>query len=177
MGRRTRYLEATRFATGYRPEYAQYARRLALLGLPRSEIARNLGADRNTFERWCELFPDFRRALDEGMLIGDFAVVEALQRRCLGFHYKRKKFVAGIVVEETEEYCPPDPAAIQMWLYNRQPDLWRPVNRIEQQTGVYGELNARAVVEYPPKLEQPADDDVTDVQAHDAATPAPPPAG
>jgi hypothetical protein len=168
-GRHYRCLEAVRFENGYRRDFPVYARRLALLGLSRAEIARNLGADRNTFETWCEQFPEFRRALDEGLLIGDFQVVEALQRRCLGFHYKRRKFIAGVEVEATEEYCPPDVGAIQTWLYNRQPDLWRPAQRIET-TPTFGALNVRGYVEFPQKVELAADD-VTDVQARDAPPP------
>lgn len=175
MARHMRRLEAVAYAGSYRPEFVTYVRKLALLGLSRAEIARNLGADRNTFMGWCERFPEFRRALDEGLLIADFNVTEALLKRALGYRARHKKIVAGVVVEESDVDIPPDTGAIQTWLYNRHPDLWRPVNRIEGQAPNSDALNARRFVHVPSKGPEPGDDDVTDVQARDV-TPQPGPA-
>jgi transposase-like protein len=145
------------------PEFIVYARKLALLGCRRSEIARNLGCTPNVFERWVNEYPEFRRALDEGMLIGDFAVIEALHKRCTGFTVKCREWKNGNVVGEKEVYTPPDVGACQWWLINRQPDLWKPATRIEQGGPTYGDINARPMVEYPRKDAE--NDDVSEPDA------------
>lgn len=145
-------------ATGFDPEYIVFARKLALLGLSRREIARNLGASPNTFENWCRDYPEFRRALDDGMVIGDFAVVEALLKRCVGFSVTCREWKGGNVVGEKEQYVPPDASACQFWLINRQPDLWKPITKIETGGPSYSDLNARPMVEYPAKQPEQTDD-------------------
>jgi hypothetical protein len=132
------------------PDYVVFARKLALLGLSRSEIARNLGTDRSMFESWVLAYPEFRRALDEGMVIGDYAVVEGLHKRCTGYTARERKFVGGNMTEEREVHIPPDWTACRYWLVNRQPDLWKAEGRIEVGGPSYGDLNARPV-EYPKK--------------------------
>jgi transposase-like protein len=148
------------------PEFIVFARKLALLGCSRREVARNLGASPATFERWVHDYPEFRRALDEGMMIGDFAVVEGLLKRCTGHIVKVREWKGGNEVGAHEVYTPPDVSACQTWLFNRQPDLWKPVNRIESGLPTHGELNARPI-EFVMKDASAADETTPD------ATPQP----
>lgn len=157
-------LETLRYrpGTGFLTEFVVYARRLALLGLPRHEIARNLGATKETFNLWCRTYPEFAAALDEGTILGDIEIVEALRKRALGYTVKRKEVKGGNVVREWTEDVAPDVSAIQTWLFNRQPDIWRPVGKIEPQAPSAADLNARPV-EFVPKEPEPAE------EAQDAA--------
>jgi transposase-like protein len=152
---------ARREDTSFDPDFIVYARKLALLGLPRREIARNLGCSPNLFETWVRDYPEFRRALDDGMVIGDFAVIEALLKRCTGYTQRLREWKGGNVVGEKEMHVPPDSGAIQFWLINRHSDLWKSVSKIETGAPTYGDINARPMVEFPVKqpelIEGPTD--------------------
>jgi len=58
-------LEDTPFTLTPDPRFIVFARKLALLGLSHAEIAKNLGADRHTFNKWRHLA---RRRAIEGLL-------------------------------------------------------------------------------------------------------------
>lgn len=161
------YERVRRADSNFDPEFVVFARKLALLGLSRNEIARNLGADKNTFDAWVADYPEFARALDEGMIIGDFAVVEALHRRCTGYYVRLRQWKGGNETGVNEQYVPPDVAACRWWLINRQPDLWKAEVAIDSGGPTYGDLNARPV-EFPLKAPDAANDP-DEVEAH--ATP------
>lgn len=146
-------------------DFVVYARKLALLGLPRHEIARNLGASRHEFEQWCNQYPEFRQALDAGAVLSDFDVVEALKKRATGFKVTRTVVRDG-VERKHEDYFPPDVSAIQTWLYNRQPEHWRPIGKIEPLAPAQTDLNARPV-EFPMK----APEAIAHTEAPPAAAP------
>lgn len=157
--------------TAFDARFIVFARKLALLGLSHAEIAKNLGADRHTFNKWRHLYPDFDAAIDAGRVIADYEVVEALYKRCVGFEHEMKIQVDGREAIK-REYFPPDVAACKWWLVNRCPSKWKPESKLVDTTPPGADaLNARPI-EYPMKatLETLSDDAPDDAQVEpDAA--------
>jgi hypothetical protein len=158
--------------TAFDARFIVFARKLALLGLSHAEIAKNLGADRHTFNNWRHLYPDFDAAIDAGRVIADYEVVEALYKRCVGFEHEMKIFRDGREVIN-REYFPPDVAACKWWLVNRCPSKWKPESKLVDATPPGADvLNARPI-EYPMKTTlEPETDDAT-VTEHAAQTDGP----
>lgn len=118
-------------------------RQLAESGLDDSELARKLGLDINVFMRWRSEHKDFDEAIRLGRDEADYAVVEALYKKAVGYNislnktYKLKHIDydpdTGKKIREYEElatgidesFIPPDLKAETFWLKNRQPIRWR----------------------------------------------------
>ena len=121
------------------------------MGCGKPEIARNLGADRYTFNEWMTLYPEFANAVDEGKMLAQFDVVEALFKRCVGFKVRTTMTYKDGSTAVKEEYVVPDVQAIKYWLENRCDKHWKPSIVIAEAAPAQGaELNAR-VIEYPRK--------------------------
>ena len=120
--------------TAYRPEFAEQARKIALLGATDREMAGIFGVSEQTLNAWKKAHPDFLESLRMGKALADAEVADRLYKRALGYSHKAVKMfnVGGeIVKEEYDEHYPPDTPAASLWLRNRRPDLWR--DKIEQQ--------------------------------------------
>lgn len=154
------------------PKFIVFARKLALMGCNRVEIAHNLGADRYTFNEWVHCFPEFANAIDEGKMLSQFEVVDALYKRCVGFKVKKTTTYRNGDTSVTEEFVVPDVPAIRYWLENRCGRHWKAQIAIAEAAPNSNELNAR-VVEYPRKdaeaAERPATGPVT-VPARDVSS-------
>jgi hypothetical protein len=129
-----------------------FARKLALMGCSQPEIARNLGADRPTFYTWKREYPEFANALDAGKFLANFAVTEALYKRCVGFKVTKTTQYKDGSSSTTEEYVVPDVPAIRYWLTNRCGKHWKPEQVVRDTAAPpnQGDLNAR-MVEFPGK--------------------------
>ena len=143
----------------------EYVRRLAEDGLPDEEIAIRSGIELSTFRKWRTLYPHFSAAIDLGRTGSDYAVVEALYKKAVGYRVPINKTVklkrvdydpdTGKKIREYEElavaveedYIPPDLRAETFWLKNRQPDRWQ--DKPDSPTGE-GEDALFGVVEIPP---------------------------
>lgn len=116
--------------SSYKPEYAEQAYRLCLLGATDAEIAEFFGVSEQTVNNWKKAHPAFLESLKEGKRIADGRVAESLFRRALGYsHPEDKIFNQGpekepLIVPTTKHY-PPDTTAAIFWLKNRQPQKWR----------------------------------------------------
>ena len=117
----------------YKPEYAEQARRLSMLGLKDTELAKFFEVNEDTIHEWKKVYPEFSESLKEGKEVSDSKVAESLYKRATGYEHKETKFFVVNIgdfqqkVEAIEviKHYPPDPTSMIFWLKNRQPKLWR----------------------------------------------------
>lgn len=115
--------------TSYKPEYAEQARKLCLLGATDVEMAGFFGVSEVTLNAWKQEHADFLKSMQEGKVFADANVAESLYKRATG--YTAKKVVtattAGTItdIKEVNDYVGPDTAAASLWLRNRQSAKWR----------------------------------------------------
>lgn len=127
-------------------------------GVPEEQIAKALGIAYSTF---CEYKkrPELSEALKKSREAADYAVENALFKRCVGHkvtitkqfklktvEYDRetgRKIAEKEVLQEAEEeqYIPPDTAAQIFWLTNRRSDRWKNKQAIDQAGGL--DINLR----------------------------------
>lgn len=123
--------------TLYKAEYAEQARRLALLGQTDAEMADFFGVSEATFHRWKHAHKDFCESIKEGKAGADAKVAAALYQRAVGYSHPDvhvSNYQGEITVTPLTKHYPPDTGAAFIWLKNRQPDKWR--DRIEHQADV-----------------------------------------
>lgn len=114
--------------SSYRPEYAEQARKLSLLGLTDVQMASVFGVNEKTLNNWKKDYPEFFQSLKDGKDSADANVAASLYQRACGYSHPAVKIMQyeGVPVEvEYTEHYPPDTAAAFIWLKNRQPHLWR----------------------------------------------------
>lgn len=133
--------------SSYKPEYAEQARKLCLLGATDKELADFFDVSEVTINAWKKEFPDFLKSVKEGKLDADARVAESLFKRATGYVGQKTVTanIQGIItdVKVVEDYVGPDTAAGIFWLKNRQKDKWR--DRIQQE--IAGEGGGPLVVE------------------------------
>lgn len=112
----------------YKPEFAEQARKLCMLGATDKEIAEFFEVNVATINRWKAEFPEFCASLKTGKEAADERVERSLYHRATGYKHEAVKFfqAGGLILrEEYVEHYPPDTTAAIFWLKNRRPDLWR----------------------------------------------------
>lgn len=112
----------------YRPEFADQARKLSMLGLTDEEMAKFFDVKKQTLNNWKSDYPEFFASLKEGKVLADGKVVASLYHRALGYSHPEDdiRAIAGeVVITPTIKHYPPDTTACIFWLKNRQPDKWR----------------------------------------------------
>jgi hypothetical protein len=123
-------------ATPYRYEYAEEARKLALMRLSDEELAQHFEVSPETFRDWLASEPELARAVRRGRKLGDAEVVDAFHRNATGYSHEAMKVLkpAGqdepVTVPYTKHY-PPNAAAGKFWLCNRLPQQWSMKVQIE----------------------------------------------
>lgn len=116
--------------SSYRPEYAEQARKLCLLGATDADLARFFGVADATVDNWKQAHPDFLGSLKAGKEEADAKVAHSLYRRAIGYSHRAVKIFADpktgaeLQVPYLERY-PPDTTAQIFWLKNRRPGEWR----------------------------------------------------
>lgn len=114
----------------YKPEFAEQARKLCLLGATDKELSDFFEVSESTLNLWKQEHKEFSESLRAGKSEADAEVAEKLYRRALGYSHDAVKIVADArtkeehIVHFTEHY-PPDTTAAIFWLKNRQRDKWR----------------------------------------------------
>lgn len=114
--------------TRYRPEYAEQARKLCLLGYTDKQLADFFQVTEQTINNWKKRHKVFFESLKAGKDLADCDIVQALYNKAKGIVVNQDIEVNGEKLTLSKEY-PPDTNAIKFWLINRQPEKWR--NRIE----------------------------------------------
>lgn len=115
--------------TDYKPEYAQQAEKLALLGATDMQMADFFGVSSSTFYLWRNTHPEFSESLKTGKDELDTRVEQSLYHRAMGFEREAVKIhvtKSGEVVKVPyREIVPPDTTACIFWLKNRKKEDWR----------------------------------------------------
>lgn len=134
--------------THYRRSFDRIARNMRLLGYTLAECAEVFGVDPSQFSKWRDVYPSFADAWFEGGDIADAKVARALYKRALGYEHEAVKIFNGkdgvVEVPYIERY-PPDTAAGQFWLTNRQHSRWRNRSNAELTGAGGGVLNPPSV--------------------------------
>lgn len=137
----------------YRPEYGEQARKLALLGLTDEQIAGVFGVNPDTIYEWDKRHPEFSEARARGKVIADAHVAASLYERALGYQHDDihiTTYQGDVTETPIRKYYPPDTQAAQLWLSNRQKDIWKIRNDHE----VNVDLNMHRVIAEAPLTEQ-----------------------
>jgi len=122
------------------------AYKYSVLGATDIMLAHFLGlSDIKALDDWRRLYPQLNQAIKEGKEMADASVAMAMLRRARGYDVPYKKMVRtpgamikdqqGNIVPYPDDYSerietgsthiPADVRAAEIWLYNRQPELWR----------------------------------------------------
>ena len=124
--------------SSYKPEYAQKAFKLALLGCTDAQIAGVFDVSETTVNNWKLQHPEFFESLKSGREDADGEIAHSLYSRAKGYATEDGKFV------------PPDTTACIFWLKNRQSMRWR--DKQEVQTEQTGTLTIKTMVPLPDPL-------------------------
>ena len=120
--------------TAYKPEYAEQAMRLCLLGATDGEMADFFHVSEQTINSWKGKHPKFLESLTAGKMEADANVATSLYKRATGSSHPETRVtqVQGKIVETTiTKHYPPDTQAMGLWLKNRRSNQWRETNHIK----------------------------------------------
>lgn len=136
---KTREKKLTGRPSQYRPEFADQARKLCLLGATDAKLADFFGVTETTVNTWKRAHAAFGAAVKAGKEAADAEIAEALFHRAKGYEHPEDdirtvsvgKGFSEIVITPTTKHYPPDTQAASLWLRNRQPDLWKEKQEVE----------------------------------------------
>jgi hypothetical protein len=114
--------------SSYKPEYAEQAYKLCLLGAKDTEMTDFFGVTEKTFNNWKTDHKEFLQSLKEGKEYADANVASRLYQRAMGYSHPEDKIFNdnGVpLVVPTIKHYPPDTAAAIFWLKNRRKERWR----------------------------------------------------
>lgn len=123
--------------TLYRPEYAEQAYKLCLLGATDTEMADIFGVEESTLNNWKNAHPEFLESITRGKTIADANVAEKLYHRALGYSHPEvhvSSYEGAITLTPLVKHYPPDTPAASLWLRNRQSRKWRDKTEQENTT-------------------------------------------
>lgn len=114
----------------YKPEFAEQAQKLCMLGATDREIADFFDVSTVTIWRWAHRFDNFCNALRAGKEACDDRVERSLYNRAIGYSFDAVKIfmpkdATGPVYAPYVEHVSPDVSAASLWLRNRRGDTWR----------------------------------------------------
>lgn len=90
--------------TKYKPEYADQAYRLCLLGHTDSELSEFFEVNEDTIHEWKKRHEDFSESVKRGKLVADANVAEGLYKRAIGFEYDEVTFEkVNVKIDGVEE--------------------------------------------------------------------------
>lgn len=120
--------EAVGRPSKYKPDYAEQAIKLCMLGMTDAEMASFFEVSESTLNLWKEVHPEFSESIKKGKAAADADVASRLYHRAMGYDHPEDdiRVVSGeIVITPTIKHYPPDTTAGIFWLKNRQRDKWR----------------------------------------------------
>ena len=112
----------------YKPEYADQALKLCMLGLIDKEMAAFFGVSEQTLNTWKKRHPEFLESLKGGKTLADAGVAAKLFHRACGYEHPEvhiSNYQGQITITDIIKHYPPDTTAAIFWLKNRQRGLWR----------------------------------------------------
>lgn len=124
--------------TSYKPEMAEQAYKLSLLGHTDEQLAKFFEVHVSSIYEWKNVHPEFSDAIKNGKEVADAEIVMTLRKRAMGYEVTEEKVEesgegasAGKKVTVTEKHIPPDTTAMIFWLKNRQPKQWRDKQEVD----------------------------------------------
>lgn len=120
--------------TKYRKEYDQQAYDLALMGMTDLELAKFFHVTGASINEWQKVHPSFSKALTSAREFAAGKVVAAMYKNALGYDHDEDKIFndnGTAMVVKTVKHYPPNQAAAQFFLKNRDPDKWRDKQEID----------------------------------------------
>jgi len=120
--------------TKYKPEYAEQAYKLCLLGATNEELADFFHVAVSTIHVWRDAYQEFSDAIQSAKDMADANVAESLYKRATGYvapDVHVASYMGQSIVTPIEKHYPPDTAAAFIWLKNRQPEKWRDKKEVE----------------------------------------------
>lgn len=127
----------------YLPDCLPQVRAIAMRGYTDDEISTLFGVDKDLFQKWKKVYPDFREAIDNGRTFADIAVVESLFKRAVGYDYHEQGLTRTGSVRELRKHLPGDVGAIKYWLNNREKEHWK--ERTSTELGGSSEKGAKPI--------------------------------
>ena len=129
--------------TKYRRTWPKRARKMAEEGMSEKDIAASFGIHPTNFSKMKKRIPELEEALRVGKGTADRIVENALYKRACGYDYEEevteiKEYKNGEkvkMIKRVKKHVAPDVRAQEMWLYNREPELWKR-NRDEHNSGI-----------------------------------------
>lgn len=113
--------------TKYKPEYAEQAYKLCLLGAIDADMADFFNVEVSTLNNWKNEFPEFLESIKKGKMLADANVADRLYQRAMGYEATDVdiRVVGGKIIQTPlTKYYPPDTLAAIFWLKNRQRGKW-----------------------------------------------------
>ena len=114
--------------TDYKPEFAEQAEKLTLLGATDIQLADFFEVSESTIHLWKHVHPEFSESIKLGKAEADKNVERSLYRKATGYAFESEKIFCQegqIVRASTREFVPPSDTAMIFWLKNRKPAEWR----------------------------------------------------
>lgn len=140
--------------SAYKPEYAEQARKLCLLGSTDAEMADIFGVSEVTLNAWKKAHPEFLKSITQGKAEADANVASRLYERALGYSHPEvhvSSYEGDITLTPLTKHYPPDTQAASLWLRNRQPAKWRDKTDHEVTGKGGGNVIIEVVTGIPPK--------------------------
>lgn len=147
--------------SSYRPEFAEQAHKLCVLGATDIELADFFGVERTTIWRWSQVHEAFCNALKAGKEAADERVERSLYAKAIGYTRDAVKILqhdGEPVLVPYREHVAPDTTAAIFWLKNRRPKQWRDRQDADLDTvtnpivALLQQLQARAMPIVPSKI-------------------------
>lgn len=142
--------------SGYKPEFAEQARKLCKLGATNADLADFFGVTFQTINNWRVANQEFFDALKIGKDEVDQQVERSLFQRAMGYSCNEDDIRVidnEIVITPTIKHYPPDTTAMIFWLKNRKPVEWRDKQEIE-----HSGMPMVIVKDFTGRKNEPADD-------------------
>jgi hypothetical protein len=126
--------------SSYKPEFAEQATKLCLLGATDEDLADFFKVSIRTIANWKTDREEFLQALKAGKDQADDRVERSLYQRAVGYTFDAvhfSSFRGKVTATEFRQHVAPDVVAQIFWLKNRRPDAWRD-KQIQEVTGANG---------------------------------------
>jgi hypothetical protein len=118
----------------YKPEFAEQAAKLCLLGATDAQLADFFEVSVSTVNLWKVQHEAFSESIRVPKGLADERVEQSLFRRAMGYEHDEvdiKVVDKEIVITPIRKYYPPDTTAMIFWLKNRNPEQWRETKAVE----------------------------------------------
>lgn len=102
---------------------------MALNGATDEIIAKEFGISVRQLYRWYKRYPELCQA-KEDKRIADMEVMESVLKLARGYEVDETEVIATqdgrpIQVKKKRKHIPPSLRACRLWLFNRQPEMWK----------------------------------------------------